>query len=50
MIKEIDDAVRNRNATVALHIKHKGRAGTSYTDRITRAHPVYLHEMYRQAT
>jgi len=49
-LKEIDDAVRNRNARLALHIKHKGRAGTSYTDRITRAHPTYLHEMYRQAT
>jgi hypothetical protein len=31
-------------------VKHKGRAGTSYTDRITRAHPMYLHELYRQAT
>jgi hypothetical protein len=27
-LKEIDDAVRNRNARLAIHIKHKGRAGT----------------------
>jgi hypothetical protein len=49
-LKEINDAVRNRNASLALHIKHKDRAGASYTDRITRVHPKYLHKMYRQAT
>ncbi len=45
-LKEIEDVVRNRNAKLALNIKHKGRAGTSYTDQTTRAHPMYLHEMF----
>jgi hypothetical protein len=49
-LKKIDNVVRNRNARLALNINHKCRPGTSYTDWIARAHPIYLHEMYRQAT
>jgi hypothetical protein len=30
--------------------KTQGRTGTGYTDRITQAHPTYLHEMLWQTT
>jgi hypothetical protein len=49
-LQQIDNAVRHGNVRSAIRIKHKGRTGTGYTDRITQAHPTYLHEMFRQAT
>lgn len=48
-LKGIDNVVRDRNSRSALNVKLKGRAGIGYTDWITRVHPMYMDEMFRQA-